>query len=341
MLLFQKSTVFGPKDKLSNCFLISEKLDGMRCTWIPQTRGLPALLCPLYNHLKESNPDSKISSGLWSNGGIPIYPPKWWVDQLPNFNLDGELWSGRGEFQFITSVVRGNQSKTENDERWRRIKFVVYDAPSTANLFTPRTVKVRNEVVTTWDRFKSDLVLGQCKNYVSPTLSFFQDVDKMLATAFPSYLDAQASVVHYVDQHQWKNESWMLGMLSSVLQRGGEGLIARSKYSIWTPERVKGMYKIKPSMEGEGVIVGATPGEKRLDGMIGALVVKLDNGKQFKLSGLTDAERTLWGYMGGDIDLDKMSHFKVGQRVTFRYRELSDDNVPKEARYYRERSDGE
>ena len=29
--------------------------------------------------------------------------------------------------------------------------------------------------------------------------------------------------------------------------------------------------------------------------------------------------------------------FKVGQTVTFKYRELSDDGIPKEARYWRRR----
>ena len=70
-------------------------------------------------------------------------------------------------------------------------------------------------------------------------------------------------------------------------------------------------------------------------------------GKRLELSGLTDAEREFADQMARDwavgnpgIDAPywvEGTQFKKGQSVTFKYRELSDDGIPKEARYWRRR----
>ncbi|KKL57238.1 hypothetical protein LCGC14_2237350, partial [marine sediment metagenome] len=82
----------------------------------------------------------------------------------------------------------------------------------------------------------------------------------------------------------------------------------------------------------------------KLRGLIGALVLDY-NGKRLELSGLTDEERQwsdricssyAYGTPGELMPLDFQGyHFKVGDVVSFKYRELSDDGIPKEARYWR------
>ena len=62
-------------------WLISEKLDGVRCYW----------------NGKE----------MLTRNGNPFYAPQWFVDALPkNFALDGELWTERSDFQKTVSIVR-------------------------------------------------------------------------------------------------------------------------------------------------------------------------------------------------------------------------------------------
>ena len=39
--------------------------------------------------------------------------------------LDGELFSGRGEFNTTVSIVR-----SENDPRWKDVVYLLFDAPS-------------------------------------------------------------------------------------------------------------------------------------------------------------------------------------------------------------------
>jgi putative hemolysin len=69
------------------------------------------------------------------------------------------------------------------------------------------------------------------------------------------------------------------------------------------------------------------------------------NGKRLELSGLTDEERRFSSSRQHQYASDHPGefmpvhfsgdHFKVGDTVTFKYRELSDDGIPKEARYWR------
>jgi DNA ligase 1 len=54
-------------------WLISEKLDGVRCFWD--------------------------GSEMWTRTGKPFYPPRWFKDLLPkDLGLDGELWTKRDDF---------------------------------------------------------------------------------------------------------------------------------------------------------------------------------------------------------------------------------------------------
>ena len=62
-------------------WLISEKLDGVRCYWNGQT--------------------------MYTRNGHPFYPPDWFKKLLPaDLCLDGELFTERGDFQKIVSIVR-------------------------------------------------------------------------------------------------------------------------------------------------------------------------------------------------------------------------------------------
>eukprot|EP00041_Stephanoeca_diplocostata_P007701 m.111154 g.111154 ORF g.111154 m.111154 type:complete len:366 (-) comp16995_c0_seq1:228-1325(-) len=83
-------------------WMVSEKLDGMRCVW----NGRGALL---------------------SRSKNVIHAPAKLLAALPRgIILDGELFRGRGKFQECMSIVRRHQV---DEARWNDIKFVVFDAP--------------------------------------------------------------------------------------------------------------------------------------------------------------------------------------------------------------------
>ena len=61
--------------------------------------------------------------------------PDYFLAELPaGIPLDGELWMGRGRFEETVSTVR----RLEPDERWREVKFMVFDAPRATGNFERR-----------------------------------------------------------------------------------------------------------------------------------------------------------------------------------------------------------
>ena len=85
---------------------------------------------------------------LWSRKGNTIQAPDYFLAELPkDVALDGELWMGRGKFEETISTVL---SQTP-DERWKRVRFMVFDAPRAKGTFEERmeflraTLRVGNE----------------------------------------------------------------------------------------------------------------------------------------------------------------------------------------------------
>ena len=72
---------------------------------------------------------------LWSRKGNAIQAPADFLKELPaDVALDGELWMGRGQFEEAISTVL---SQTP-DERWKKVRFMVFDAPQAKGTFEER-----------------------------------------------------------------------------------------------------------------------------------------------------------------------------------------------------------
>jgi DNA ligase-1 len=88
---------------------MSEKYDGLRGYWDGQK--------------------------LWSRKGNLIHAPDYFLAQLPrDIVLDGELWIGYGKFEETMSIVRSENP----DERWKLIRYMVFDAPQAPGTFEQR-----------------------------------------------------------------------------------------------------------------------------------------------------------------------------------------------------------
>ncbi len=97
---------------------------------------------------------------------------------------------------------------------------------------------------------------------------------------------------------------------------GGEGLMIRKPGSLYEAGRSHTLLKVKPFKDAEAVVVGHEPGKGRHKGVLGALVVRMPSGKEFRVgTGLSDAERR--------------SPPKVGATITYSYTELTNDGIPK------------
>ncbi|MGI9311541.1 MAG: DNA ligase, partial [bacterium] len=83
-------------------WVMSEKLDGVRALWDGER--------------------------LRSRGGATLHAPAWFTRGLPRFALDGELWTRRGDFESIVSIVRRHQP----DARWSQVGYHIFEVPHQA-----------------------------------------------------------------------------------------------------------------------------------------------------------------------------------------------------------------
>lgn len=300
----------------------SEKLDGMRCFYDGGiSRGLPTSEVPWANVEKDDRYITKPrSTGLWSRYGKAIQAPNWFLDQLPNFPLDGELWMGRGNFQKTMSTVKDLVPGKD----WHDVKYMVFDSPAYFQVF-------------------GDGVLKKPKIVFKNILSWIKDRKLYEARTFKETCKFLQGFPNLLTQVQVESLDMLKDFAKEVQAKGGEGLMLRDPNSFWTPSRTRFLLKYKPSRDSEGMVIGFTWGREtdlgsKLLGKMGALII-LWNGKVFKLSGFTDEEREV---LKGDCKPGEVAskdcelkHFPYGTTVTFTYRELTDEGVPKEARYLR------
>jgi len=371
--LLQLADHYNPLKHNVAGWFISEKLDGTRCFWDGGvSRGVPTEEVPWASVTdpKTGKRKAKIkpmATGLWSRYGNPIMAPDSWLNQLPCCPLDGELWCGRGKFQLCRSICAGD----DPDPRFDKIVYAVYSSPPLAAVFSTGEIKNANMVCNVdylaceaWIRQRLNAAskrseipvprrcLGDDYKYLEAGATFAKELavlNEALENTPASicYLHKQVKLIDIPEEAAAQVEAF----LQKVLDQGGEGVVVRNPEATWTPKRHRGILKYKPFSDAEGIIIGFTSGRetdkgsKHL-GRIGALIVDY-GGKRLELSGLTDVEREFLNPSmsshaaetpGKDMPACYQGkHFQVGQVVTFLYRELSDDGIPKEARYFRQR----
>jgi DNA ligase-1 len=127
-----------------------------------------------------------------------------------------------------------------------------------------------------------------------------------------------------IHQTEINSQEALARWLEAVIQQGGEGLILRAADAPYASGRSPQTWKLKPLDDAEATVIGHEPGRGRLAGLVGALRVRTDEGRVFKIgSGLSDARRK--------------NPPAVGERITYRYRGFTGDGLPRFATYWRER----
>lgn len=327
--------------------LLSEKLDGMRAVWDGGvSRGYRTIDVPYSNTAKDTK--IRYSTGLWSRYGKPLIAPDWFVNTLPvGVVLDGEIWAGRGNFQKVMSAARKHSPV---DSEWRDMQYVVFDIADPQAVFSDREINTQH-----------------FKKHLRGCLQWWLDSMKRRGHLVEGPYDkALRTRYQWLGRQDWwsdfviKHEQSLLPLghdpavaeverrLSDILELGGEGLVIRTASSLYECSRTLASLKYKPFKDAEGYVVGFLWGKDtdkggRLVGMVGSLLVRWE-GKNFKVSGLTDDDRrvstskdfskliSLSG-MSINTDEDVPLGFKIGDTITFKYRELTEDGIPKEARY--------
>jgi hypothetical protein len=337
---------------------VSIKCDGQRCWWDGGvSRGVPKVLVPWANNKKDERYiDPPIATGLWSRYGNVIHAPEWFLNGLPKgVMLDGELYIDRGKFQETASIIKTINPGNE----WRQVKLLTFDLPSIEQLF--REGRINNPNFSLEITSKSrDFVKGEWPYNLPRTFqaSYKMMVDLWHERGKPPVWRPLKQIA--LPEDKAKAIDTVIQFLDKETNCGGEGLMLRVPWSYWVPLRTKNLLKVKKLDDDEGIVIGCISGkegkEGKLKGLMGALMLKLSNGKVFEISGFTDAERQLMNMNARDDlafsvrsafewaashpgmqcpDYIQPVQFPIGSKVRFRYRSLTNDGLPKEARYWR------
>lgn len=186
----------------------SEKLDGIRAIWDGET--------------------------LNTRNGNPISAPDWFIDVLPSYPLEGELWAGRGNYHLVQQTVL---DKTPNQSAWRKIKLMLFDVPRSAgdykkryfnlvhfvnnldvehiNYITHTPIKSEQELLGYLDKIDSSQGEGVMLRKISGRYQAGRSSDLL---KLKKYQDTEATVIGYkVGKGKYKG---MLGALLVQLESG-------------------------------------------------------------------------------------------------------------------------
>ncbi len=139
-------------------------------------------------------------------------------------------------------------------------------------------------------------------------------------------ITAQANFAQLVAVEQFRIEdnAALKRKLAQIVSAGGEGLMLHRADALYVTGRNDALLKLKPLDDAEAKVTGYVPGKGKYAGQMGALQVETADGKRFQLgTGFTDAVRA--------------SPPAIGTLVTYTYRGLTKNGLPRFASYLRVR----
>jgi DNA ligase 1 len=127
-----------------------------------------------------------------------------------------------------------------------------------------------------------------------------------------------------VEQFRIKDNAALKRKLADIVRAGGEGLMLHRADALYVTGRNDALLKLKPLDDAEATVIGHIPGKGKYDGKMGALRVETADGKRFQIgTGFNDTVRA--------------NPPAVGTTITYTYRGLTKNGLPRFASYLRVR----
>lgn len=128
-----------------------------------------------------------------------------------------------------------------------------------------------------------------------------------------------------VEQFRLPDNAALKRKLAEIVGAGGEGLMLHRADAAYVAGRNDALLKLKPLNDAEATVIGHVPGKGKYTGKMGALKVETADGKRFQIgTGFTDAVRA--------------NPPAIGTVITFTYRGLTKNGLPRFASYFRVRA---
>ncbi len=122
------------------------------------------------------------------------------------------------------------------------------------------------------------------------------------------------------------NNAHLKKRLKAIEAMKGEGIMLRKPGSPYTIGRSFDLLKVKTYEDAEGLVIAHLPGSGKHEGRLGALMVELENGIQFKVG-------------TGFSDMQRDNPPPIGSIITFKYYGFHKSGIPRFASFLRIRQD--
>jgi len=129
-----------------------------------------------------------------------------------------------------------------------------------------------------------------------------------------------------VEQFSVVDRNSLKKRMKEVVKAGGEGLMLHRADAPYETGRGDTLLKMKPWEDAEAVVISHQPGKGKYAGMLGALRVRTPDSREFSLgTGFSDEQRR--------------NPPPVGTTVTYRYRDLTGNGLPRFPSFLRPRTE--
>jgi DNA ligase 1 len=127
-----------------------------------------------------------------------------------------------------------------------------------------------------------------------------------------------------IEQFRVKDRAQLQTHLDAILKQRGEGLMLHLADAPYVTGRGDVLLKLKPWLDAEATVIEHLPGKGKYQGQLGALRLEMPDGRRFNLgTGFSDAQRR--------------NPPAIGTSISYRYRELNANGIPRFASYLRVR----
>ncbi len=127
-----------------------------------------------------------------------------------------------------------------------------------------------------------------------------------------------------IEQYRIVNHSELMLQLNNIVELGGEGLMLHRADAIYKKGRTRNLLKVKPYYDAEATVVAYTQGKGKFLGILGAILVKTPEGKQFRI--------------GTGFSLEQRRFPPpIGTTITYTYHGKTDRGIPRFASFLRVR----
>lgn len=134
--------------------------------------------------------------------------------------------------------------------------------------------------------------------------------------------NSRSPYLKMVEQSHIESHEALMSKLDKVIDLGGEGLMLHKGSAMYKAGRSNDLLKVKRYDDAEARVIKHLPGKGKYTGMLGAILVEMEDGIRFKIgSGFSDKLRK--------------NPPPIGSLITFKYYGKTTNNVPKFASFLR------